>query len=267
MGACATREEEIMVLTVDIGNTNIVIGAFEKGELAFFTRTTTASNFEADQFAAELYGVLSLYKLNFEQVEGIIISSVVVPLTATISRALKTITGVEPYIFKTGAYGLGISIDNPAELGADIYASCIAAKDLYAMPCIVIDMGTATTLTAMDKNGDIAGVSIMPGVRIALDALISRASALGSVSIDAPKHAIGTNTKDSIKSGIVYGTAAMLDGMIARFAYELGGCNTVVATGGLAAYIAPHCASDIVLADELLLQGLYKAFLLEHAKK
>lgn len=250
-----------MVLTIDIGNTNIVLGGYEHGALAFCTRISTNKNLEADQYALELSGLLDLYKVPRERIEGAIISSVVPQITDTAARALRMLVGIEPLMLSQALpTGVGVNIDIPSELGADLLAGAVAAKALYPLPAIVIDMGTATKLTAVDADGTVQGVSIMPGVFISLDALVSGASQLRGIATDAPARAIGKNTVESMQSGVVFGTASMLDGMIERFEAELGPVKTLVATGGAAGIVVPYCRHQIVHAPTLILDGLYAVY-------
>ena len=212
-----------MVLTIDIGNTNIVLGGYENGALGFCTRISTDKSLEADQYALELSGILNLYKVAGESIEGAIISSVVPQITDTVARALRMFAGVEPLkLTHELPTGVGVNIDTPSELGADLLAGAIAAKALYPLPAIVIDMGTATKITAVDEQGTVQGVSIMPGVFISLDALVNGTSLLKGIATNAPVRAIGKNTVESMQSGVVFGAASMLDGMVERFEAELG---------------------------------------------
>ncbi len=181
-----------MVLTIDIGNTNIVLGGYENGALGFCTRISTDKSLEADQYALELSGILNLYKVAGENIEGAIISSVVPQITDTVARALRMFAGVEPLkLTQELPTGVGVNIDTPSELGADLLAGAIAAKALYPLPAIVIDMGTATKITAVDEQGTVQGVSIMPGVFISLDALVNGTSLLKGIATNAPVRAIG----------------------------------------------------------------------------
>ena len=194
------------------------------GALGFCTRISTDKSLEADQYALELSGILNLYKVAGENIEGAIISSVVPQITDTVARALRMFAGVEPLkLTQELPTGVGVNIDTPSELGADLLAGAIAAKALYPLPAIVIDMGTATKITAVDEQGTVQGVSIMPGVFISLDALVNGTSLLKGIATNAPVRAIGKNTVESMQSGVVFGAASMLDGMVERFEAELGG--------------------------------------------
>lgn len=246
-----------MILAVDIGNSNIVIGGYENNELVFNTRLNTDRKLEADQYAFEISGILNLYNVKPGCVDGTILSSVVPRVTDAVKSAMRRFCNNEPVILSQENSCIEVNIDNLQELGADILASAVAIKNGFALPAAVIDMGTATTIAAIDKNGTVQGVAIMPGLFISLDALTSRTSLLRGIEIEAPKTAIGKNTQQSMKSGVVFGTAAMLDGMLDRFEAELGSLNTIIATGGAAKLITPLCRRKIIFSDTLLLDGLY----------
>lgn len=250
-----------MVLTIDVGNSNIVVGAYEGGECRFLTRVATDIHREADQYAVELAGIFGLYKVDTFTIDGVAIASVVPGITGILTKALKHFTSHKPMVLALPhAYNLQVMIDNPAELGTDILASAIAVINQYTLPAIIIDMGTATKLTAIDAKGNLLGVSIAPGLYLSLNALITGASQLGGISMQAPSAAIGTNTPSSIRSGLLLGTASMLDGMISRFETELGGAATVISTGGAAPIVVPHCHKEIIYNETLLLDGLYQAY-------
>ncbi len=258
-----------MVLAIDIGNTNVVLGGYQHHCLKFTTRFATERNFEADQYALEISGVLRLYEIDPKEITGVVISSVVPSVTTALVQAVKLLVPVSPILLDAlSDTGIRLCIDNPAELGADIVASAIAVKNSGVLPAVVIDMGTATTLTALDKNGDVQGVAIMPGVFISLEALTGKTSLLQSIALEAPTHAIGKNTIDSMKSGVLLGAAAMLDGMLERFRQELVGeepCS-FIATGGIAELVLRHCKQPVTLQDNLLLDGLYQFYLQQTEK-
>ena len=246
-----------MLLALDIGNTNITIGCYRNKELLFISRMATDRSRMEDQYAIELRDILDINGVSAADIDGSIISSVVPPLYASIAHAIKKITGTVPLSVGPGIRtGLNIRIDNPATLGADLVAGCVAALDRYPCPTIVIDMGTATTITVIDAHKNMLGGSILPGVGISLDALSSRTSQLPQISLEAPDHVIGTNTIACMASGSVFGTAAMIDGMCDRMENELGTPCTVVATGGLAHQIIPCCRRKVILDENLLLDGL-----------
>lgn len=246
-----------MLLVIDIGNTNIKFGLFDKDELVMLARVSTDRTKTADEFAGEIYAVFNVYGFSKTQIDGCIISSVVPQVLRTVSQAIRELIGITPLIVGPGLKtGLNIKIDNPASTGADIVTGCVAALQFYGAPSIVISMGTATTIIALDKSGAMIGGAIAPGVGISMQALSKRCALLPSVAFDAPKKAIGKNTDECIRSGLVLGNAAMIDGMIDRINQELGFECTVVATGGIAQDIVPSCRHDIIVRDDLMLQGL-----------
>jgi len=246
-----------MVLTVDIGNTNIVLGGFVDDNLTFVARIATNANKTEDEYATKIKSILALHKVEKKEVKGAIISSVVPPLTRVMSDALKMVYGIEPLLVGPGIKtGINIRCDDPSSVGADLICGCVAANTIYGNPALVIDMGTATKMMLIDNTGTFTGVSIIPGVNIALKALASGTAQLPQISLEAPKSVIGKNTADCMRSGAVFGNASMIDGMIDRFAEELGYELKLIATGGLSKTIIKHCKHDIVLDDDLLLKGL-----------
>ncbi len=249
-----------MVIVIDIGNTNIVIGGYENEELVFSTRLSTDKMLEPDQYALQIQGIFNLHNIEVNSIEGAIMSSVVPHTTDVLMRAVKTVCGIDAVLLSHNLNtGLKINIDNPEELGLDLIAGVLGAKAKYTFPAIVVDMGTATKITAVNESGEILGCSIMPGVFISINALTKNASALGGIAIKEPrqKTAIGKNTIHSMQSGVVYGSAAMVDGMVERFAKEMGTKPFVVATGGISGIIVPQCKCEVVHDATLILAGLY----------
>jgi type III pantothenate kinase len=246
-----------MVLAIDIGNSNIVLGGLEGDEIVFQARMATDLTRTADQYCAELKSMLSLYEVSPRSLEGAILSSVVPPVTQTVRSAVLRMTGKEPLIVGAGVKtGLKILIDNPAALGSDRVADAVAASHYYPLPVITVDMGTATTVSVIDPDKRFLGGLIIPGVRVSLDSLSSRAAQLPAISLEPAKRVIATNTVDCMKSGIIYSAAAGIDGVIDRVEEELGTSCTVVATGGNAGRIIPFCRRKITLDENLLLKGL-----------
>lgn len=246
-----------MILVIDIGNTNIVVGCIEGTHTYFIERMSTDKQRTELEYAITLKNVLELYAIAPESIEGGIISSVVPPLTKCIQQAAekllhKTVKVVGPGLKN----GLRIRTDNPAQLGSDQVVNAVAALAEYKPPLIIIDMGTATTVSVVNKESAYIGCLIMPGVRISTDSLVSRTAQLTQISLEAPKRLIGSNTIDSMKSGVMYGHAAAMDSLIARIEEELEEPCTVVATGGLAGLVVPLCKRHIILEDDLLLKGL-----------
>lgn len=246
-----------MLLTVDIGNSHITLGVFNGEELCFTARMATDTKRTQDLYAVDINGIMDLYKAQKEQITGSIICSVVPEITDSIARAIKKVVGIDSMILGPGIKtGVNIKIDNPAQLGADLVAGAAGALRLYPTPCIIFDLGTATTISVLDKNGDFLGGSICAGVRITLDALATKTSLLPHVNIEKPKSPVGTNTVASMQSGLIYGTAAMMDGMADRIEEQLGEKAVLIATGGLAATILPACKRQYIYNDNLLLEGM-----------
>ena len=246
-----------MILTVDIGNTNVTLGGFEGNTLVFTARLATEPNHTADQYAVALDSILRLKCVDPAAIDGAAVSSVVPSVGSAVKTALSTLCGVQPIVIGPGVKtGLNIRIDNPAQLGADLVAGCVGALAKYPMPCIIFDLGTATTASVMDASGAMLGGVIAAGPAMTRDALASHTAQLPSVDLQAPAHIVGANTVDSVQSGLIFGAAAMLDGMAARIEEELGQTATLVATGGLAETIVAHCKRDFLLDEHLLLDGL-----------
>ena len=246
-----------MILTIDIGNTNIVLGGFDDEKLRFISRISTNAKKTDAEYATKLKSILSLYGVDNSEVSGAAISSVVPILTQTMANAIKIVFKVKAVIVGPGIKtGINLLADNPAQVGADLICACVAAAKLYTPPVLIIDMGTATKFMLVDESKSFTGVSIMPGVEISLKALTGGAAQLPQISLVPPKKLLGTNTIDCMRSGIIYGNAAMLDGMIDRIGDEVKSELTIVATGGLSRSIIPYCRHDVILDDDLILKGL-----------
>ena len=246
-----------MILAIDIGNTNIVIGCCDDEKIYFIERLSTNIPKTELEYAISFKNVLEIYGIDPAQIEGGIVSSVVPPITNIVRSSAEKVLGKPVKIVGPGVKtGLNILMDNPAQVGSDRIVNAVAAINEYPVPLVIIDMGTATTFCVVDDKKNYIGGMILPGVRISLDALTSRTSQLSRISIEAPKKTIGKNTIDCMKSGIIHGNAACIDGMVQRIEKELGQKATVLATGGLAKKIVPYCEQDIVIDDELLLKGL-----------
>ena len=246
-----------MILAIDIGNTNIVVGCIDDEKTYFIERLSTVRTKTELEYAVDLKTVLDIYHIKKTDIEGCIISSVVPQITDIARLAAEKILKKEVMVLGPGVKtGLNIMMDNPGQLGADMVADAVAGLASYPVPFIVIDMGTATTVSVVNDKKQYIGGMILPGVGVSLDALTSRASQLSGISIDAPKHIIGKNTIECMKSGVLYSNAAALDGIVERIEEELGQRTTVIATGGLAKKIVSHCKREIILDEELLLKGL-----------
>ena len=248
-----------MIATIDIGNTNIVVGCLENGEVLFTARFRTDASKTDCEYTALLMDMFSLQNIEPADIEGAIISSVVPPLRAVLKDAMYRLTGKTPIMVDAGIKtGLNILTDNPAQVGSDLVVGAVAALSKYPAPIILFDFGTATTLTVLDKNGNYIGYMIMPGLRSSVDALCSRTAQLPNISLDSPKNLLGKNTVDAMRCGAVIGSAAMCDDLIDRIETEiLKEKASVVATGGLTRAILPHCRHSIACDDDLLLTGLW----------
>ncbi|MBQ9532229.1 MAG: type III pantothenate kinase [Eubacterium sp.] len=244
-----------MLLAVDVGNTNIVLGVLDDEKIITTGRLST-NIFETEvEYAMKFDSFLKIN--NVENISGAIISSVVPALNGALKKAIKMITGVSAMIVGPGIKtGLSIKIDDPSQLGADLVVGAVAAKEKYSCPIIMFDLGTATTGFVIDKKGDFIGGIIAGGVKASLNALSSGTALLPQIDLTAPKKVIGTNSIESLKSGAVIGTAAMLDGFIERFEEELGEKANVVVTGGLGREISKNCKHNISFEENLLIDGL-----------
>lgn len=246
-----------MILAIDIGNTDIVIGGFENDSLTFVTGVSTHEKKTEHEYATTLLSVLSLYDVDRKRINGAIISSVVPLLNATVKKAINFAYGVEPLIIGPGIKtGINIHCDTPSSVGSDLICAAVSAQNIYGSPSLVIDMGTATKMLVIDKSGTFIGVSIMPGINIALKALVDSTAQLPQISLEAPRSVIGKNTVDSMRSGILFGNAAMIDGMIDRIGVEMKTELPIIATGGMSSTVIPYCNHNIILDDHLVLKGL-----------
>ena len=246
-----------MILAIDIGNSNIVIGGVECDEIVFEARLRTETTKTSDQYCVDLKILLDVYGISREQIEGSIIASVVPQVLNSMQTAVKKLIGKQSMVVGPGLKtGLNIRLENPGQTGADLVVGCVAALRQYKPPMIVVDMGTATTMVVLDETGALVGGSISPGIKISMDALTDRTALLPGLQLDQPKKVIGRNTIDCMRSGIMYGAAAMLEGMIERMEEELGYPTTVVATGGISRFVLPLCKKEIIYDKDLLIKGL-----------
>ena len=250
-----------MILGIDIGNTNIVLGGFQGREILFEARMATDQLKTSDQYCAELKNMLGLFEVKVTDVEDVIISSVVPPVLNSFKTAIRKLTGKQCLIVGPGLKtGLNIRMDNPKQVGSDLIVAAVAGVREYGAPLLIIDMGTATTITAVGRNSTYLGGCICPGVRISLDALISRTAQLPGISLGSPQKVIGHNTIDCMQSGVMIGAAAMLDGMVERMEQEMGEpCKTVI-TGGISRFILPYCHRKMTYDKDLLLKGLMQLY-------
>ena len=248
---------ETMILAIDIGNTNIVVGCIDREKTYFIERLSTVRTKTELEYAVDLKTVVDIYHIKRTDIEGCIISSVVPQITNAVKLAAEKVLHKEPMVLGPGVKtGLNIMMDNPGQLGDDLVANAVAGIHEYPLPLAIIDMGTASTVSVVDEKKHYVGGMIFPGMGVSLDALTAHASQLSGISIEAPKRIIGKNTIECMKSGVIYSNAAALDGIVDRIEEELGQKITVVATGGLARKIVPHCRREILLDEDLLLKGL-----------
>ena len=246
-----------MILTVDIGNSNIVLGGVKDDQIVFEARLRTEATKTSDQYCVDLKILLDVYKISPEDIEGCIIASVVPQVLNSFQTAIKKLTGKNSLVVGPGIKtGLDIRLENPAQTGADLVVADVAALREHKPPLIVIDMGTATTMAVLDQNGAHIGGCIIPGVKLSMDALTEKTALLPGLQLDQPKRTIGRNTVDAMRSGIMIGAACMLDGMIERMEQELGQKTTVVITGGIAKFIAPLCKTPMIYDKDLIIKGL-----------
>lgn len=246
-----------MILTIDMGNSNIVIGGIDEQQTYFLERITTNRNRTDLEYAVDIKNILEIHQTMIKDIDGAILSSVVPPLNTTITNAVKKVTGLDCLCVNTHMKtGLGFLMDHPETIGSDLIVDSVAAMHEYPLPLAVVDMGTATTITIVDENKNYIGGIIYPGIRVSLDSLSSRTAQLPFIDLNQAGSVIGKNTVDSMKNGILYGHAGMVDGILSAMEAELTKPLTVVATGGLAKFIVPLCKHKIVLEEDLLLKGL-----------
>lgn len=246
-----------MLLAIDIGNTNLVIGCIKDDKILFKARIATDRLRTSDQYGVEIKNMMEAYGVQLTDIDDCIISSVVPPVFNSVRTGVIKILGKQPMVVGPGLKtGLNIHMDVPSQVGSDRIVIAVAALAEYTAPLILMDLGTATTIEVVEPDNVYLGGIIFPGVRVSLDALTSRTSQLPGISLDKPKQVIGKNTVDCMRSGMMYGTAAMLDGLVDRIEEELGHTSTIIATGGLAQFITPLCKHNIILEKNLLLKGL-----------
>ncbi len=246
-----------MLLAIDMGNTQIEMGLMRGEKLIFSDRLSTDLRKTESEYAVLMHSIFEIHGVDVKEIHGAIISSVVPPLTAVLKKAVHKIAGVDAIVVGPGVKnGLKIKIDDPKSLGADIVVDSVGALASVGAPVIVIDMGTATTITYVDENEFYRGGAYIPGLQVATNALVSAASKLPKIEFEAPKHVVSTNTVDAIKSGAIYGQASLLDGMIERISEEMGTAPHIIATGGLAELVIPYMKHEVVFDKELMIKGL-----------
>jgi len=246
-----------MILALDVGNTNITVGCIDDGEVKQVYRIHTNIARTADEYAVQISYLLEFQGIDRWGISGAIISSVVPPLTRVFRDAVMQLTGVDAVVVSAGVKtGLNILIDDPAELGGDLVATSVGALAMGKLPVIIVDLGTATKLIVLNNKGGLIGGAILPGVTLSMNALAEGTSQLPLIPIEAPAKSISSNTTECIKSGVVLGAASAIDGMIARFEEELGEPAFIIATGGLAGPVYPHCKRSMYHDPHLILRGL-----------
>ena len=251
-----------MILVCDLGNTNIVFGLFNNNEKLLSFRLVSSNLMDLDEYVAKLNNIVLDKKIDVNKIKGAIMSSVMPSIAKTIKESIEKVFNVEVLVFnKKVKSGMPIKVDNPNEVGTDLIAACVGAKDKYGTPLIIVDLGTATKFNVVDKDGAFIGCVIGPGVKLSNEALVKTAPQLPVITYEAPKKVIGKNTMDSMNSAAIYGTASMIDGMVRKIERELGYPLKKLATGGLQSLITPYCEIPFIYDQDILLYGLYKIYL------
>ncbi len=247
-----------MILAIDIGNTNIVLGCMDGKKRYFTERLSTNKTKMEMEYAIDIKMIMDINGVSPEDIEGAIISSVVPPLTKILQEALYKIIKKEAIVVGPGIKnGMNLLMDHPAQIGRDLIAVAVGGIAEYKLPLAIFDLGTATTLCVVDEKKNYIGGMIMPGIKTSLNALAENASQLKEIDLEPPRRVIGKNTTECMRSGMIYSNAAAIDGIIDRVEEELGQTVTVVATGGLADLIVPFCRRKVLLDKDLLLKGLW----------
>ena len=252
-----------MLLAIDVGNSNTSVGLFDRDkQLRFLASLDTDSRKTADQISIDLMNLFALYHFRFEDVTGAILCSVVPPLNFMMEKALSRLLGKPPMVVGPGVRtGLNIRLAVQSQVGADIVADAVAALEKFEPPIVTIDMGTATTIGVISEGRNYEGGMLLPGVNVSLEALSRRAAQLPAISLQHPKVLIGKTTEDCMRSGIVYGTASMLDGLLDRIRETFPDRElTAVATGGNAPVILRYCRNRIIYDKYLLMEGLWAIY-------
>ena len=246
-----------MLLAIDIGNTNVVLGVFEGERLRASWRIGTKASITADEYAVIMKDLFTFSEIAFKQIDGIIISTVVPPLLSIMTEMSRKYFKIEPMVVTSELKtGITLNYENPREIGADRIVNAAAAFRLYGGPLIIIDFGTATTFCAVTKKGEYLGGAITPGVKISAEALYQRAAKLPRVELTRPRTIIGRDTVSAMQAGILFGYAGLVDGIVERMKNELSPDARVIATGGLAELVAPETKSAIEVRPNLTLEGL-----------
>lgn len=246
-----------MLLTIDIGNTNLTLGLYENGQLGAHWRLATDHNRMPDEYGLQLLGLLQNAGKTLKDIQGISLASVVPPLTGRVIHACREYLKVEPLVVDAGVKtGIKIRYEDPKAVGTDRVCDAVAVMKLYGGPACVVDFGTATTFNAITKDGEYLGGAITAGINLAAEALYTRAAKLPRIDLQVPPSVIGRNTVHAMQSGLLFGYVSMVEGMVNRFRAELGDDMKVVATGGLAEVVAHETKVIDIIAPWLTLEGL-----------
>ncbi len=246
-----------ILLALDVGNTNVVIGAYRGADLVRTWRAATAVERTEDELAVMIDGLLAREELGLDDIDAMVVGSVVPPLTLALTRLADRHLGGRSLVIGPGVKtGVRLRVDNPSEVGADRIANTLAGHRRYGGPAIIVDFGTSTNFDVVSAEGDFLGGSFAPGIEVASESLFGRASRLFRVPLTPPRDVIGKNTADCLRSGIVFGYVGLVEGLIARIHTELGGRARVIATGGLATTIAPLTRAIERVDEDLTLEGL-----------
>jgi type III pantothenate kinase len=250
-----------MILAIDVGNTNVVIGIYEQERLKVSWRISTDKNRTADELAMMFSQLFSREQISFEDIDGVIISSVVPPLISPLEDMVEKYFKLTPVVVGPGIKtGIKIGLENPKELGADRIVNAIAAIEKYGAPLIIVDFGTATTFDYIDEEGTYQGGAIAPGISISTEALFQRAAKLPRIELVKPRSVIGKNTVNAMQSGIIFGFVGQVDAIVERIISESGSKPKVIATGGLAELIASESNTIDEVNNLLTIDGLIKIY-------
>ncbi len=247
-----------MILTIAVENTNTLVGCFKEKELVFVESISTNARTELE-YIMSFQCMFDMHGYQISEVEGAIISSVVPPVTNVLKTAVRRLISKDAIVIGPGVKsGLNIATDNPAQVGSDLVANAVSAIKQYEAPMIIINMGTATTFSVVDEKKHYVGGMIYPGLKMSQKSLTEGTAQLPGISLEKPKKVIGSNTIECMKSGLIYGTASMIDGCISKIEKELGKTvKTIVATGSNAKYVLSYCEKEICFHENLLLEGLH----------
>jgi type III pantothenate kinase len=260
-----------VVFAANINNSNITLAVFNKDENMVFRSSIASDRTKCpDEYVILLQSIFDLYGSDPRSVKGAVISSVVPPLLNVFQQAVIKLLGCKPMVVGPGIKtGLDIKIDHHSQLGTDLVANTVAAVEKYKAPLLIVDSGTAITLTMVNARSELCGVTIIPGMKVSLDALSANAAELPYISLDSPRSLFGTNTIDAMNSGIIYGTASMLDGLIDRICNEYGNEEilTIIITGEHIEHILPHLRHKAIYDPNLILEGLQLIYRKNQKKK